>query len=57
MAKTIYQENGFADRLAYLSHLSDEYNVDLEVVQAGAELLGEAEDFDGLVSMIQDCCF
>ena len=50
----VYQENGYNDRQDYLTSLADEYGVDYEVVEELASLLGPNEDFDGLVTMIQD---
>lgn len=50
----IYTENGYKDRNEYLTALSEEYEVDIETVQCLADLLGEAEDFDGLVSALED---
>ena len=44
----IYQQHGFDSRQAYLESLSDEYDVDLEIVESVAGDLGEDEDFDGL---------
>lgn len=42
------------DRADYLDYLSEIYNVPLDDVQLIAELLGEEEDFDGLVCTLQD---
>ena len=52
--KSIYQENGFTNRTEYLQNLSFEYEVPLDVVEMFADMLGNNEDFDGLVSVIQD---
>jgi len=52
--KNIYQENGFTNRTEYLQNLSFEYEVPLDVVEMFADMLGNNEDFDGLVSVIQD---
>lgn len=49
-----YVSNGFKDREEYLQHLADEYGVPLDMVETVAETLGETEDFDGLVTAIQD---
>ena len=49
-----YVSNGFKDRAEYLQHLSDEYMVPLDTVESIAETLGENEDFDGLVTAVQD---
>lgn len=50
----IYQLNGYEDRDDYLAQMSDEYGVDIETVIALAEMLGPDEDFDGLISALQD---
>ena len=52
--ETIYQREGFRDREDYLRNLADDYEVDLESVVLLADMLGPNEDFDGLVSMVQD---
>lgn len=57
MAKNVYQENGFADRKAYLKSLATEYEVPYNQVAALASMLGPDEDFDGLVSELQDFAF
>ena len=54
MDKNIYQENGYADRDDYLTCLSEDYGVPIESVYSLAEMLGENEDFDGLVSALED---
>jgi hypothetical protein len=48
----IYQANGYHDRTQYLATLSEEYP--REVVYALADMLGRSEDFDGLVTALQD---
>lgn len=50
----IYTENGYRSRRHYLECLADEYGVDLEVVLTLASLYGPSEDFDGLVTELQD---
>ena len=52
--ENIYQENGYADRDDYLNCLSEDYGVSIEDVYSLAEMLGENEDFDGLVSALED---
>ena len=47
----VYQQNGFTSRQDYLNNLADEYG---DVVFDLADLLGEAEDFDGLVTSLED---
>lgn len=54
MDENIYQQNGYADRGDYLTCLSEDYGVPIEDVFSLAEMLGENEDFDGLVSALED---
>lgn len=49
-----YQRLGYEDRRDYLNSLSDEYGVSDVVVYSLAEMLGENEDFDGLIVALQD---
>ena len=49
-----YLEYGAESRAEYLECLADDYGMDLEMVQAIADLLGPNEDFDGLVSALED---
>ena len=54
MDENIYQENGYADRNDYLTCLAEDYEVSIEDVYSLAEILGENEDFDGLVCALED---
>ena len=54
MDENIYQENGYADRNDYLNCLSEDYGISIESVYSLAEMLGEHEDFDGLVCALED---
>ena len=54
MDKNISQQNGYADREDYLNCLSEDYGVSIEDVYSLAEMLGEHEDFDGLVCALED---
>ena len=47
----VYQQNGFTSREDYLNNLADEYG---DVVFDLADILGESEDFDGLVTSLED---
>lgn len=49
-----YQKQGFNNRQQYLASLADSEGVPLDVVHALADILGPSEDFDGLVTAIQD---
>ena len=50
----VYEMNGYADRQDYLDDLADNLNIDRSIVCALADLLGETEDFDGLVTSLED---
>jgi hypothetical protein len=47
-----YTANGYTDRRAYLDSLCEEY--DRNTVRLLADLLGPSEDFDGLVTALED---
>ena len=49
---TDYTANGFANRRAYLESLCEEYDRDTVYMLAG--LLGSSEDFDGLITSLED---
>ena len=51
---TIYQENGFETRKEYLLDLADNMSMDASIVFALADMLGSSEDFDGLVTSLED---
>jgi hypothetical protein len=50
----VYQENGYKDRKDYLECMADDYGVPVEVVISMADVLGESEDFDGLIVALED---
>jgi len=50
----IYTEHGYEDRADYLRCLADENGVNYDIVVELASLLGPEEDFDGLVSSVED---
>ena len=52
--KNLYQQHGYESRAAYLKDLADEHGVDIQVVLMLADLMGPTEDFDGLVSELED---
>ena len=41
-------------RMGYLESLANEYDTDIETVLFMAEILGPSEDFDALVTSLQD---
>lgn len=52
--ETIYQEHGYKDRNDYFHSLADIHGVNVSVVISLSSLLGPDEDFDGLVSALDD---
>lgn len=50
----VYQENGFKDREEYLQYVAEDLAVTFETVAAVASILGESEDFDGLLTTLED---
>lgn len=51
---TIYQEEGYANRKEYLNDLAEDFGVDNTVVYELASMLGSNEDFDGLITALED---
>jgi len=51
---TIYQAEGYKSRTDYLRKLADEIGVDEKTVFMLADMLGESEDFDALVTSLED---
>ena len=49
---SVYTENGYSNRREYLDSLRAEYG--REIVDALTSLLGASEDFDGLVTQLED---
>lgn len=49
-----YQANGFASRREYLESLAEDFGIDKETVFMMASMLGASEDFDGLVTALED---
>lgn len=54
MKNCVYVENGYAGREEYLQGLSTEFGIGYDLVAVVADMLGPAEDFDGLVSTLED---
>jgi hypothetical protein len=49
-----YTNNGYENRDEYLESLADDYGVDKMIINELAGMLGESEDFDGLVIELED---
>jgi hypothetical protein len=54
LTQDVYQANGFLDRADYLDNLREEYGK--ELVDALISVLPASEDFDGLVTELEDNC-
>ena len=52
--ENIYNQKGYKNRKDYLVSIADEYGIEESTVFFIANMLGEAEDFDGLISTIED---
>lgn len=50
----IYTENGYESRKHYLKCLSEDYGLPYSTVVTLAQMLGKSEDFDGLISSLED---
>ena len=50
----IYIENGYKNRAEYFEALAFDYGVDIDTVNSLSSVLGSNEDFDGLLSAIND---
>ena len=57
LSQKVYREKGYADRDDYLKSLSEDYGIPDDAVRALAEVLGPDEDFDGLVSNLEDAMY
>lgn len=50
----LYKENGYNSRDEYLTGLAETHGVGVRTVYDLADMLGENEDFDGLVVALED---
>lgn len=50
----VYQKNGYRNRMHYLKSIADDYCLNLSTVLMAANMLGPNEDFDGLISFLED---
>ena len=50
----VYISNGYKDRDEYLDSLADDRGFDRMAVDMIADILGESEDFDGLIGALDD---
>lgn len=52
--QSIYEKNGYANREDYLKSLAADHGLHYDTVRAISDMLGENEDFDGLVTSLED---
>lgn len=52
--ENIYKENGYENREDYLNAMAEEHDLSIHTVMAIADMLGPNEDFDGLVTSLED---
>ena len=52
--ENLYTENGYKNRRDYLESLAENLDLEIEKVLVVADMLGPDEDFDGLVTMLED---
>ncbi len=50
----VYTMNGYKNRRDYLENLALDMGIEKDIVFSLASLLGSVEDFDGLVSSLED---
>lgn len=53
---TVYKENGYSNREDYLKSLAEDFDMDYKDVVMLATTLGESEDFDALITSLEDYC-
>jgi hypothetical protein len=51
---SIYTDEGYKSRRDYLENLADDMGISRETVFSLASMLGSSEDFDGLVTTLED---
>jgi hypothetical protein len=51
---SIYDPYNGKTRKEYLNGLADDFGISYEIVKTIADILGEEEDFDGLISELND---
>jgi hypothetical protein len=54
---SVYTDKGYESRMDYLTSLAEDQGVAVDLVLALADLLGPMEDFDGLVTAVEDMSY
>lgn len=52
--ESIYQKNGYEDRKDYLNSLAEDFGISKREVYTIAAMLPPSEDFDGLITSLED---
>jgi len=52
--ENVYTENGYKNRRDYLESLAAEHGISIDEVETISSMLGPDEDFDGLVTSLED---
>lgn len=55
--ENIYKENGYKDREDYLTCLAEDFAISIDTVHCIADILGEEEDFDLLISALEETMY
>jgi hypothetical protein len=53
-SNTLYNANGYKDRDDYLISLAQDFEIDIMSVRMISDMLGPSEDFDGLISELEN---
>lgn len=51
---SIYTDEGYTSRRDYLDSLAEDFGLDKQTVYTLASILGSSEDFDGLITALED---
>lgn len=54
---SVYTDESYKNRRDYLESLAEDYGLDIDDVLLAASLLGPDEDFDGLVTTLEDMSY
>lgn len=54
MEENIYKQHGYNDRNDYLKSLAEDYGISFAEVKTIANMLGENEDFDALITSLDE---
>ena len=55
--ENVYVMNGYKNRTDYLMQMAEEFDVPYDTVCMLASMLGQNEDFDGLICALEDMAY